>query len=132
MSEPTLRDIQKHYASRALVLALAVGAALIVFGFKPVGKGLILGTLFSALNFVILGELLPGQVARARRRAVAAALGGKLLRLALLAVPLVVAARRPEFDLRGVVPGLFTVQLLILWEHGVRARKRSGRPVREG
>lgn len=132
MSEPTLRDIQKRYASRALVVALAVGAALIVAGSKPLGKGLILGTLFSALNFVLMGEMLPGQVARAGRRALVSALGGKLLRLGLMAVPLVAAVRRPEFDLWGVVPGLFMVQLMILWEHGVRARKRTGSPVREG
>ena len=119
----TLRDIQKRYASRALYVALAAGAVLIVTGYPSLGKGLILGTLFSAVNFVLIGEMLPWQMGSAHRRFIAV-----LARFALMAVPLVTAVSRPEFDLLGVVPGLLMVQALILADHGTRHwRTRSNR-----
>ncbi len=111
----TLRDIQKRYASRALYVALAVGAVLIVAGFPPLGKGFILGTLFSAVNFVLIGEMLPWQMGAAHRRLIAV-----LARFTLMAVPLVTAVQRPEFDILGVVPGLLMVQAVILADHGTR------------
>ena len=111
----SLRDIQKRYASRALYVALAVGAVLILAGCPSLGKGLILGTLFSAVNFVLIGEMLPRQMGSAGGRFVAV-----LARFTLMAIPLVMAVHRPEFDLLGVVPGLLMVQGVILADHGTR------------
>jgi hypothetical protein len=130
--EETLRDIQKRYASRALYVALAVGAALIVADCKPLGKGLILGAVFSAINFVIIGEMLPWQVGREGRSAAGRHLAAVLLRFGLLTVPLVMAVRQPQFDLWGVVPGLLMVQAVILADHAVRSwQARRGR-IQEG
>ena len=131
--DETLRDIQKRYASRALYVALAVGGALIVAGCKPLGKGLILGTLFSAINFVLIGEMLPWQVdGRGGRRAIGRHLVGVGLRFGLIAVPLVWALRQPQFDLWGVVPGLLMVQAMILADHGVRRWLVRHRRIEEG
>ena len=130
--DETLRDIQKRYASRALYVALAVGGGLIVAGCKPLGKGLILGALFSAINFVLIGEMLPWQVGHGGRRAVGRHLVGVGLRFGLIAVPLVMALQQPQFDLWGVVPGLLMVQAMILADHGVRSWRVRRRRIEEG
>ncbi len=125
--DDTLREIQKRYASRTLYAALAAGALLMAAGWPPLGKGLILGALFSAINFVLIGELLVWRLGGARAR-----LAGQMLRFGLMAVPLVMAARRPEFSLWGVVPGLFLVQAMILADHGTRRWRIRPRGIEEG
>ncbi|HDI60204.1 MAG TPA: hypothetical protein ENF48_07625 [Desulfobacteraceae bacterium] len=124
----TLRDIQKRYASRALYVAMALGVCLMVAGFKPLGKGLILGALFSGLNFVLLGALITRRTAGMGGR-----LAGVALRLALMAVPLVTAVNLPSIDLLGVVPGLFSVPVLILLDAGAGSSGASSdRRIQEG
>lgn len=113
----TLGDIQKRYATRALYVAMALGVGLMVAGFKPTGKGLILGALFSGLNFVLMGALLT------RRSSVGGRLAGIALRMAMMAMPLVMAATLASIDLWGVVPGLLSVPALILIDAAVNARK---------
>jgi len=123
----TLRDIQKRYATRALYVALALGIGLMAAGFKPTGKGLILGALFSALNFWLMGAFLT------RRGGAGARLAGVGLRMALMAVPLATAATLPSIDLWGVVPGLLSVPVLILLDAGGgRKEPSTPRRIQEG
>ena len=103
-----------------LVAVLGAGV-LIVFGEKALGKGLILGTLFSVLNFVLMAQFLPRSAAAgSTARAGAAALGSILIRFTLLAVPLVLSLRIDSIHFVGVVIGLFMVQLTLLFDHLVR------------
>lgn len=126
MSE-TLRDIRKRYATRALYAAMALGVCLMAAGFKPMGKGLILGALFSALNFWLMGAFLT------RGIGVGGRLAGVLLRMALMAVPLATAATVPSIALWGVVPGLLSVPMLILLDAGTGSRESStDRRIQEG
>jgi ATP synthase protein I len=123
----TLRDIQKRYATRALYGAMALGIVLMAAGFKPTGKGLILGALFSALNFWLMGAFLVRGGGAGRR------LAGVALRMALMAVPLAIAATLPSIDLWGVVPGLLSVPALILLDAGVALKQPSiDRRIQEG
>jgi hypothetical protein len=123
----TLRDLQKRFAGRALAIALVAAFVLVVAGFKPAGKGLVLGALFSVLNFVLIAELIgrrgPGFGWR---------LGGVALRMALMAVPLVVAIRQPQFGFWGVVAGLFAVPAMILLAQGTGSGKSASRRIQEG
>ena len=57
------------------------------------GKGVLLGTLFSILNFVIMGETLSSRMAPTEGRRLYLALGSIAVRYALLAIPLVLAIR---------------------------------------
>lgn len=113
----TLRATQKKYGSRALTAAILISLILMLFGFKSLGKGLILGTLFSVINFILMGETLPLRLGRSPKGAVLAALGSILLRYTLLAVPLAAALHFPQIHFFGVVVGLFAVQTAILGEH---------------
>ena len=42
-----IRQVQKKYCSQAMLAAIAAAAILIAAGVKPVGKGVLLGALFS-------------------------------------------------------------------------------------
>jgi len=109
-----VRETQKKFGSRAMITAIALGFVLILVGFKPVGKGLVLGTIFSILNFVLIGELLPMQLDRSKRKTFLFSLSSILIRYVLLAIPLVVAFYYEQFNIGGVIAGLFMIQLVIL------------------
>ena len=61
-----IRETQKKYCSRAILAAIFVGLVFILMGQNAIGKGLILGTLFSIVNFVLLGETLPLKAGQSR------------------------------------------------------------------
>jgi hypothetical protein len=123
-----IRALQKTVGTRAMVLALVAAGICIAAGARPVGKGLLLGTLFSILNFVLMGATLPMRLQATRRRAFWGALGGLLPRYLLLAVPVILALRLDQLDLWATVGGLFMVQAVILLEaiwHSLRAARHS-------
>jgi len=110
-----------------MVAAILIALGFILAGYKPIGKGLVLGTLFSVLNFVLMGEMLPMRLGRTRRAAVFVSLGSLVVRLGLMAVPLIVASRYEEFNLFGVIPGLLMVQAVILLDHLLGPLTAAGR-----
>jgi hypothetical protein len=111
------RAAAKTYCSRAIMAAVGIGAVLILAGLAPLGKGLIAGTLFSILNFVIMAESLPQRIGKTRRMASLSAFTWLLLRYALMAVPLVLAIKFDYFHPAAAAVGLFAVQLVILFDH---------------
>ncbi len=123
-----VRALQKTLGTRAMAVALVAGGICIAAGARPVGKGLLLGTLFSILNFVLMGATLPMRLQATRRRAFWGALGGLLPRYLLLAVPVILALKLDQLDLWATVGGLFMVQAVILLEpvwHSLRAARHS-------
>ena len=112
-----IRNTQKKYTSRAMAIGICIALILILVGYRELGKGLMLGTLFSVINFVLIGETLPLSVGKSRKQATAFSLGSILFRYAILAVPLVVAAKMESFHIATTVVGVFMVQLTILSEH---------------
>ena len=96
--------------SAAIVLALL----FMTFGAKPLGKGLVLGTLFSILNFILMAHMLPLRMQATRRRSIAGALGSIWVRLALLAVPLFIGVKYEAVNFFAVAAGLFMVQIIIV------------------
>jgi ATP synthase I chain len=112
-----LRETQKKYCSRAMTVAILAGFGLIIAGQNSMGKGLILGTLFSVVNFVVMGETIPFNIGKSKRRALVFSVGSVLLRYSLMAVPVVLALKFQQFHLIAVICGLFLIQLVILAEH---------------
>ena len=110
------RELQKRYGSRVMVVAIVVGLFLIAGGYKPLAKGLVLGSLFSVINFVIIGETLPARLGKSRRKTFLVSLGSILFRYVLMAVPLIVAIKMEQVDLTTTVVGLFMIQVVILAE----------------
>jgi hypothetical protein len=113
----SVKETQKKYCSLAMMAAILIGLVMILAGQKPVGKGLILGTLFSVVNFVLMGETLPVKLGRSRPKAFFFSLGSIVLRYLLMAIPLFLAIKTDQFNLVASVCGLFMVQLMILADH---------------
>ena len=103
-----------------MLIAICLALVFIMVGFKPAGKGLVLGTLFSIVNFVLIGATLPLKLDSSRSKAAFLSFLSIACRYSLLAAPLILAVKKPQFDLTATVVGIFMVQLIILAEHGYR------------
>jgi hypothetical protein len=113
----TVSQTQKKYGSRAMVVAIIAGFILILAGLKPVGKGLVLGSIFSVINFVLIGQTLPLRLSQTKRKAFLVSLGSIFFRYAFLTVPLIVAVKYEQFDLPAAIFGIFMIQLIILADY---------------
>ncbi len=116
----SLRETQKKYCSKAIIGAIFVGFFFILAGQKPVGKGLILGTVFSIVNFIIMGEMIPFRIGQSKNKTFFFSLISIFSRYILLAVPLIIAIKFDQYNLISVVFGIFMVQLFILADHLLR------------
>ena len=112
-----IRQTQKRYCSAALSFSIVVGFAFYLIGMVAVCKGLILGTLFSILNFILMGESIPMRMDRSKGRVFAIALGSIFFRYLLMAIPIVIAIKYEQYHLAAVVVGIFMVQLTLLADH---------------
>lgn len=79
-------------------------------------KGLVLGTIFSIINFILMGEMLPLKLGKTDRMAFLWSLLSLLLRYGFLAIPLIMAVKLKQFNLPAVVCGMLLVQAVILAE----------------
>jgi hypothetical protein len=109
-----VRQAQKEYCSQAMMLAIGAALIFLFAGAKPISKGLILGTLFSILNFVLIAQSLPSHLEKERGKTFFVCLGSVWLRYAVLAVPLIVAAKSESFNFIAAAVGILMVQVVIL------------------
>ena len=100
-----------------MILALVVGLIFILVGEKAVGKGFVLGALFSIINFMVMGKFIPMKLGKSRTRASFIASISLIIRYALLAIPLLISYRADALNFFGVMAGLFVIQLSILIDH---------------
>jgi hypothetical protein len=112
-----VRQTQKKYSTTALTLAIIVGLFFILMGQKPIGKGLMLGTIFSVINFILIGQSIPLRVGQSRGKTFFISLGSIILRYLLLAIPLVVAVKFKQFNLLASILGIFMIQFVILGDY---------------
>lgn len=121
---------QRRLAKRIFNGSVAVAVGAYLLGLVPEAKGLALGALFSVINFMAMGQVLPLQLACGtnRRKATLVALGSMAVRMILLCIPLVVGWKSEMFSFWAVVVGLFAVPIGILCGNVVAALagKRRG------
>lgn len=111
------REVQKKYGSRAMVAAIIAGLLFIMAGQKPIGKGLVLGTIFSVINFVLIGETIPLTQRKSKGKIYLVSFGSILLRYGLMALPLIMAIQLQQFNLVAVIFGIFMIQIVIGADH---------------
>jgi hypothetical protein len=109
--------MQQRYCAMVLIVAAVTAGALIFMGYLSLGKGLVLGAVFSTLNFTAMAIMLPMQFNPQRRKGTLVSLGSILLRYSLMAIPLIIALRSPRIALSTVIIGLFGIQISILGDH---------------
>lgn len=112
-----IRETQKRYCSRALTFAIIAGFIFFLAGMTPICKGLVMGTLFSILNFILMGEGLPMRVDGSKKKMFFVVIGSIFFRFILLAVPMVLAIKQPQYNFFATIAGIFLVQLTILTDH---------------
>ncbi|MBT3312683.1 MAG: hypothetical protein HN737_03390 [Desulfobacterales bacterium] len=117
MKMESIKETQKKYCSRALFTAIVLFFVFYLCKLIPVGKGLLLGTIFSVINFVLIGFGLPMKMGKTRKNVFFLSLGSIFIRFLLLAIPIVAAIKLKQFNLVAVVAGLFSVQLVLLSDH---------------
>jgi hypothetical protein len=113
----SISAVQKKYGSKAMTTAIILCLVCILVGEKAIGKGLLLGTLFSVINFVLMAATLPMRLNQSKRRAFWISLGSLLARYSLLAVPLVVALKVQGIHPVSTACGLFMIQIVILFDN---------------
>jgi len=112
----TIRDTLKKYCSGAMITAILAGFFFILAGYKPIGRGIILGAFFSIVNFILIGESLPNRIRSDKKKAFFSSLGSIVVRYTLLAVPLLLAIKLESYNLFGTIAGIFMIQFIILVE----------------
>ncbi len=120
-----VRKTQKKIGSRAMTAAILISLAFVVFDQKAIAKGLILGTLFSIINFALIGQSIPMMLGKSRTKARMVGLSSILCRYALLAIPLIVAVKSEAVSFLAVVIGIFSVQMVALLEYTVLQRFKT-------
>lgn len=100
-----------------MLLALGAAAVLILLGAKPIAKGLLLGTIFSIINFVLMGQTLPLRLSVTRKKSVLVSLGSIWFRYVIMALPLAFAFYSGSCDFFATATGLFMIQIIILVHH---------------
>jgi hypothetical protein len=99
------------------MVAIIGGLVFILAGQQPIGKGLVLGSIFSVINFVLMGETLPMRLGKSKGKTFSVALGSIFSRYLILAIPLVVAIKFEQFNIFATILGVFMIQLIILCDH---------------
>ena len=102
-----------------MTAAIVVAIVLIFFDEKAIAKGLLLGTLFSIANFIIMGKFIPLTLGQSRPKASMIGFASIMLRYVVLAIPMVIAIKSASFSFVAAVVGIFAVQIMTLIDHMV-------------
>lgn len=115
----SIRQTQKRYCSAAITVAIFAGLFLILVGQSAIGKGLILGTVFSIVNFILMGETIPQKIGKSKGKNIFLSLVSIWFRYLILAVPIILAIKFEHFNMFAAITGIFMVQLAILADHAL-------------
>jgi len=94
-----------------------VAVFFLLFHEKAIAKGLLLGTCFSIINFLLLGKSIPMTLGQSRSKARFIGLTSILFRFVILAIPMIVAIKSTSFNFVAVVVGIFSVQVVTLVDY---------------
>lgn len=117
-----VRNIQKKYCSQTMLMAICVAVIFILLGHKSIGKGFLLSSIFSVINFMLMAQFSPMKLNKSRFKANSVALLSVILRYAILAVPLIISIKMSSLNFFAVVVGLFAVQLVIVLDQVILKR----------
>ncbi len=94
---------------------------MLIIDQPAIGKGIILGTLFSILNFVLMAQAVPAAVMNSKKAAILRRLQSIGFRYALMGGALYIGLKFDNFNFFAVAGGLYAVQAMILVDHLVVA-----------
>lgn len=103
-----------------MVLSICVAILFLILGYKEICRGLVLGGIFSTLNFALMGQFLYYRLDGSRKSGTKKSLIALMVRYIVLAIPLVISVRSDQFSFPATAVGIFMIQLVIMIEHGSR------------
>jgi hypothetical protein len=109
--------LQKRVCRGAMFFSIMAAVVFLFLGQKAIAKGLVLGTIFSVINFFLLGKSLPKVLDRSRKGSTMMGFLSIMTRYVLLAVPMIIAVKSASFDFVAVVVGIFSVQITLMLDH---------------
>ena len=115
------RELQKKYGARVMFIAIVVWIVFYILALRPIGDGFLLGSLFSVINFALLGEALAKRLNLTGRKLKLNIYSSLAARFILLAVPVYLGIKFDKFNLTAVLIGLFMIQIMILAQHFLMA-----------
>ena len=116
MTSPS-KDLEitpKKICTWSITYSTAIAAICFLFQQTAVAKGLIVGAIFSVINFVLLGQTIPMTLFKSRAKAGIIGFSSILGRYVLLAVPLIIGIKLPSINFVAVVIGVFAIQITTL------------------
>jgi hypothetical protein len=116
-SQSQVGQLQRRICSITLKSALVLAVFFLIIQENAIAKGLVLGSLCSIINFLLLGVSIPMTLGHTRYRAGFIGLISILARYALLAIPLIIGIKLESFNFVAVVIGVFAVQIVTLIDH---------------
>ncbi len=117
-----MKKAQKRFCSWAMTSAIIVAFVFLILDEKAIAKGLIMGTLFSIINFILLGRSIPMVLGQSVAKTRAIGLTSILSRYAVLAIPLIVSVKSDKFNFIAVVVGIFSVQMVTIADYTIIKR----------
>lgn len=115
------RELQKKYGARVMFIAILVWLVFYIIGMRPFGDGFLLGSVFSVINFALLGEALAKRLKLSGRNLKKNIYSSLIFRLFLMAIPLYLGIKYEKFNIVTVIIGLFMIQIMILAQHFLMA-----------
>jgi hypothetical protein len=112
-----LGRVQKKTCSWSITSALIVAVFFMLIHERAIAKGLLLGTCFSIINFILMGRSIPMTLGQSRAKASLIGLVSILSRYVVLAIPMIMAIKMASFNFVAVVVGIFAVQIITLVDH---------------
>ena len=104
----------KKICTWSITYSTAIAVICLLLQQTAVAKGLIIGAVFSVINFVLLGQTIPMTLFKSRAKAGMIGVSSILGRYVLLAVPLIIGIKLPSFNFVAVVIGVFAIQITTL------------------
>jgi len=109
-----VRELRRKYCPPALFIAILIAVILVFAGYRDMARGLVLGTLFSIVNFVLMGLSLQRRMQKTRRASTVVSFLLILVRFGVLMVPLLASIYYDRFHIVTTIAGLFMVQAVML------------------
>ena len=116
-SQKEVNQVQRRICSWASIIAIVVAVFFVVFQEKAIARGILMGTLFSVINFMLLGRSIPLALGQKRTKAGVIGLVSILGRYTLLAIPMVIAIKSTSIDFVAVAVGIFAIQIVTFFDY---------------
>ncbi|MFZ7124795.1 MAG: ATP synthase subunit I [Desulfobacterales bacterium] len=123
-----IKQLQRRYGLGALTAGLALGAVLRMSGWDAAGNGVMMGGLFGAINFLLMGRSVSRRLTADSPTRLPSSMASTIGRYLILGMPILAAVKLDTFSLAGTIVGIFLVQACILFDAAftwIRDFKRS-------